>query len=469
MYTAKLAAFVLGGVLGSLALPACDLDVTDLNNPPLDDIVNTPTRATVAAACTGLLIGNRAGTGAANGFVSQLGILGRESYNFDAADPRYVLELLEGQLNPGSPFGGNFWAGPYANLRLAGIVLGALDKVPAGELLDEEKAAIRGFTKTIQALDLLRVIVTHDTNGAVIDTDRDLTEDLPPIVDDIATYAKITSLLDEATGDLTSGGDEFPFALSGGFAGFDTPATFLEFNRAIRARVAAYLEDYATVMTALDMSFIDESPTPDLDLGVYYTFSTSNGDAPNGLINPNIYAHKSFETDAQLHIDPQDPMMMRLVKDDRYTRKIVTAEKAGSARGLSSMLQFSLYPEPDSPIALIRNEELILLRAEALHFTGNLEGASAALDLIRTVSGGLLPLAGAERTPDDATFITQLLYERRYSLMFEGHRWIDVRRFDLTNTLPLDLPAHMRNVRYPIPLPECNARPDELACDLGSL
>jgi hypothetical protein len=157
------------------------------------------------------------------------------------------------------------------------------------------------------------------------------------------------------------------------------------------------------------------------------------------------------------------------VKDDRYTRKIVTAEKAGSARGLSSMLQFSLYPEPDSPIALIRNEELILLRAEALHFTGNLEGASAALDLIRTVSGGLLPLAGAERTPDDATFITQLLYERRYSLMFEGHRWIDVRRFDLTNTLPLDLPAHMRNVRYPIPLPECNARPDEPACELGSL
>lgn len=457
MYTAKLAAFVLGGVLGSLAIPACDLDVTDLNNPPLDDIVNNPTKATVAAVCTGLLIGNRAGTAAANGFVSQLGILGRESYNFDAADPRYVGELLEGQLNPGSPFGGNFWAGPYANLRLAGIVLRALDKVP--DLSNAEKAAIRGFTKTIQALDLLRVIVTHDTNGAVIDTDRDLTEELAPIVDDTATYAKITSLLDEATGELTSGGDEFPFALSGGFAGFDTPATFLKFNRAIRARVAAYLEDYATVMAALDASFIDEDAMPDLDLGVYYTFSTSNGDVPNALINPNIYAHKSFETDAQ----------MNTVKDDRFTRKIVTAANTGSAQGLSSTFQFSLYPGPDSPVPLIRNEELILLRAEALHFMGNLEGASTALDLVRTVSGKLLPLAGAERTPDDATFITQLLYERRYSLMFEGHRWIDVRRFNRTDTLPLDLPAHMRNVRYPIPLPECNARPDEPACDLGSL
>jgi hypothetical protein len=468
MYTTRLAAFVLGGVLGSLALPACDLDITDLNNPPLDDIVNNPTRANVAAACTGLLIGNRAGHAAANGFVSQLGILGRESYNFDAADPRYVGELLEGQLNPGSPFGGNFWGGPYANLRLASIVLGALDKVPSGELSDPEKAAIRGFTKTTQALDLLRVIVAHDTNGAVIDTGRELTEPLAPIVDKAAVYTEITRLLDAAEDDLKAAvpmpdpdvtGGAFPFSLSGGFAGFDTPATFLTFNRAIRARVAAYLEDYATVLTALDMSFIDESATPDLDLGVYYTFSTANGDVPNALINPNIYAHKSFETDAQ----------MNTVIDDRYTRKIVTAANAGSAQGLSSTFQFSLYPGPDSPVPLIRNEELILLRAEARHFTGDLEGASAALDLVRTVSGGLLPLAGAERTPDEATFITQLLYERRYSLMFEGHRWIDVRRFNRTDTLPLDLPAHMRNVRYPIPLPECNARPDEPACDLGSL
>ena len=30
----------------------------------------------------------------------------------------------------------------------------------------------KGFTKTLEAMDLLQVIVTHDTNGAVIDTDK---------------------------------------------------------------------------------------------------------------------------------------------------------------------------------------------------------------------------------------------------------------------------------------------------------
>jgi hypothetical protein len=35
-------------------------------------------------------------------------------------------------------------------------------------------------------------------------------------------------------------------------------------------------------------------------------------------------------------------------------------------------------------------------------------------------------------------------------------------------TLPLDMPDHVRNVRYPIPTAECDARPSEPACALGS-
>ena len=44
-----------------------------------------------------------------------------------------------------------------------------------------------------------------------------------------------------------------------------------------------------------------------------------------------------------------------------------------------------------------------------------------------------------------------------------------LRRFGRMMTLPLDMPDHVRNVRYPIPLAECNARPGEPACELGSL
>jgi hypothetical protein len=51
--------------------------------------------------------------------------------------------------------------------------------------------------------------------------------------------------------------------------------------------------------------------------------------------------------------------------------------------------------------------------------------------------------------------------------MFEGgHRWIDLQRFGIP--LPLDAPTHTRNIRYPIPQAECDARPGESACKLNS-
>ena len=51
----------------------------------------------------------------------------------------------------------------------------------------------------------------------------------------------------------------------------------------------------------------------------------------------------------------------------------------------------------------------------------------ADITVVRTVSGGLDAIAAP--ATDDA-FFDELLYNRRYSLLFEGHRWVDLRRFD---------------------------------------
>jgi len=456
-------AVAIAALLAPVAVTACSLDVADLNNPSLDDLQNHPDAISIGAACTGLLIGNRGNKAAENGWVMQLGILGREAYNFDAADPRYVDELLGGELSRGSPFGGNFWANPYSNIRVGNIVLAALDKV--GDLSDVQKAAVRGFVKTIGALDLLDVVVTHDTNGAVLDIPADPLGTLTPIVrDKTQQYARITGLLDDAETDLARGGATFPFALSKGFANFNTPATFLEFNRAIRARVAAYTGDYATVLTALSNSFInDDRATVDFNAGVFYAYSTKPGDTANALLNPNIYVHPSVAADAKKNGSNVDA---------RFARKTVLADSPGD-RGAT--LAFTpLYPTPEASVPLIRNEELILLKAEALFKVNRVAEAVVALNVVRELSGHLAPIVGI---PDEATFITELLYDRRYSLLFEGgHRWIDVRRFNQLSTLPIfigkdadgkDVPDKL-NVRYPIPLGECNARPGEEACTLGS-
>jgi hypothetical protein len=435
---------VLVSLLASAA--ACDLEIGDLNNPGLDSLEETPTASGISAACTGLLIGNRGGVSAGNGYVSQLGILGRESYNFDQADPRYIGELLTGELNPGSPFGGAFWAGPYANIRLANIILNGVDKV--ADFTDGDKAAIRGFAQTSMAIDLLTVINTRDTNGGVIDTDRGI-DDPGPMVDKAAVMAEIGNLLDTAADDLAAGSDAFPFALSSGYTGFDTPATYLPFNRALRARVAAYNEDYGTALTALAASFLDTAGS--MELGVYHVYSTGNGDATNGLINPNIYAHPGLATDVE-------------AGDARYAAKVAETETPGSAQGLTSNLVFTIYGSPSAPVPVIRNEELILLRAEANWFEGNTSEAADDLNTVRTESGGLTAIG----TPgDDAAFVDALLYEREFSLLFEGgHRWIDFRRFG--REIPVDNGDQTRNVRYPIPQDECNARPGEPACEGGS-
>lgn len=438
------------------AVPGCDLDVPDLNNPGIGDLTENPTAAGVTSAATGLVIGNRRNHAAANGYVSQLGILGRESYNFDTADPRYIGEMLAGTLNAGSPFGGNFWAGPYANIRLGNTVLEAIDKV--AEFSPEEASAIRGFTKTIMALDLLEVINTRDDIGAVIDTDRPI-GDVGAIADKPAVLAEIARLLDDGAMELASGGDAFPFGLGSGYAGFDDPMTFRTFNRAVRARVAAYQEDYDAALAALGMSFIDDTATTqaDLDVGVYYSYSTGAGDATNGLINPNIFAHPSISADA---------MSNGATKDLRFTAKVKMAAEPGSGQGLTSNFVFSIYTSPTSPVPLIDNEELILLRAEAKFFTGDVPGAVDDLNIVRTVAGGLADITG---TPAEDAFVTALLYERRYSLLFEGHRWIDMRRFGRLEMLPLDNPEHKLNRRYPLPLAECNARTGEPACELDSI
>lgn len=441
--------------LGLFAAGGCqNLDEPNLNSPALDDLLNNPTRAKVALAATGLLIGTRAGIAAQNGYVSLLGILGRESYNFDPADPRFVTEMMVGPLDGGSPaFGGNLWANPYRNILNANVLLVATDRVPA--VSDPEKEAVRGFAKTIQAFDYLKVIATRDANGAPIVVGVDITAPPAPIATKAEVFAHIVQLLDEAQTHLQAAGSTFPFALPPGFTGFSTPSTFLQFNRALRARVAVYTDDFNGALTALAASFVDS--TKSLNLGVYYDFSTVSGDQTNALFDPEaraILAHPSWETDAQLQTGG--------AKDDRYVRKIFRLASPKSAQGLSSQIQFVLYNAVAAPIPIIRNEELILLRAEAnigLNTAPSLAVAVTDLNTIRVKSGKLPLYAGAVT---QTALLDELLYNKRYSLMFEGgHRWIDLRHYGRLSTLPQDATsggAAKRFSKFPFPGFECDPR-----------
>ena len=127
----------------------------------------------------------------------------------------------------------------------------------------------------------------------------------------------------------------------------------------------------------------------------------------------------------------------------------------GGPTSAPSTLGYSIWPTTSSSIPIIRNEELILLRAEAKLGTGDKAGAIADLNIVRTNSGGLPALTLTAASADSAV-VTAILYEKRYSLMMEGHRWSDVRRYGRLSTLPLDVPsgANQNFVAKVMPIPQ---------------
>jgi starch-binding outer membrane protein, SusD/RagB family len=431
----------------ALLLHGCkDTLVPDLNNPSLEGIITNPTRAQVQTMARGVLDGNRTQQG---GYIRDFEIFGRDAYNLDAADPRWVTELLI-DLDPGG-FGARNWGGRYRNIKGANVLIQGVNT--AGALSAEEKAATIGFAQTFKALDLLAVAEAHDTAGVAADAGSG-TETLPAILCRDPGLARISALLDTAKTNLLAGGSSFPFALPGGFAGFDTPASFLKFNRGIKAKTEIYLakntaSHYATALTALGESFVDT--TKSLDLGTYHFYSLAAGDQANPLFQDtattNFRAHPSVRTDAE-------------AGDLRVTKKTAIGS-AKTYQSLTSNVVFTLYDSPTAPIAILRNEELILLRAQANIGLGNLVAATADINTIRVKSGGLAPKAYATT----AIALDELLKQKRYSLLWEsGSRWIDARQYGRLAALPLDQPTHKVIPNFPIPKAERDARGGNVTC-----
>ena len=443
---------------GLFAGACSDINVPDYNRAGTSDLVNNPNATLVNAASLGLLHNSRRDV--ANR-VRLTGIVGREAYYLDTNEPRYVTELVGGNPDPSSFAGSHNYLNPYGTIAQGKILLAAIDKVGANEYTTAQREALRGFALTMMGNDLLIVAYTHQFGPT--DVNDDPLAEPAPMKTQAEMYAQAATWLDQGAARLAAGGTAFPFPLPSGFtqfAGFSNPSGgFRQFNRALRVRVAMLQRDYAAAMTNLPLTFVSTASgsRTALNTGVYYSYTSNTGDLANGL-NAGVpeVAEPTLRTDAQLKAGG--------ARDDRYTLKV----DSGAVRtqlGISSFLRFAHYKTRPfygsggtaSPIPWVRNEELILDRAEARWFTGDKPGAMADLNFVRTNSGGLDPIA---EPATDAAFITALLYERRYSLMYEaGWRWLDMRRFNrLSQFNGYPRAGDVSPQFFPIPFTECLAR-----------
>ena len=371
-----------------------DLDIADPNNP-------TAETATVQSLVTGAEAYLRVDIGV---YLRNLLVVGREAYYLEPADPRYTGELMRGPIDPGGFLCNRPWAANYKVIQNCLLLAGSGDD------------GASGVGKTFHAYALMRILSLTAENGARLNYDGNINV---AVSSEAEVWDAIENLLDEGNTNLASAGSAFSFTLSSGFDGFNTPATFSQFNRALRARVAVHQSDWATADVALANSFLDESG--DLNDGVYHVFSSGANDQDNEMYESpwadfvKLVVHPSYEADAE-------------AGDLRFSSKVVNIGDNSTYDGLTSSLMPTIWEGSYDPIPIIRNEELILLKAEVA-ITGLTTGGLTEINIVRAWHD----------LPDAASGgLDQLLYEKRYSLLFEGQRLQDMRHYDKLGELPLD-------------------------------
>lgn len=421
---------LLIGIIAS----GCKKDYGNLNSPTEEDFLKNPTKDQLNNLVTGIESAMRINVGL---YLDDVGVIGREMYRFSTGDPRYTTDLLgasDAQLDPTGFYLTNTWASRYRVVKNCNLLIGASEA--SSFVTGAEAKAYSGFAKTMMAYQLLLNLNLTYNNG--VRTEVSNPDQLGPFQNYSDAVASIAALLNEANGDLT--GSTVAFPLTSGFAAFNDAAGLSKINRGIAARVAVYREQWQDALDALQQSFFDING--DFSSGVYHVFGTGSGDQ----LNPAFFPRNQAGDVRLAHPDYADDIENG---DDRASKAALRGEPQ-SYQGLTSNYDVWVYTTSTAPVPLVRNEELILIYAEANIQLDNLSEGEDALNVIRNAHN-LADYAGAGTKP---ALITEMLNQRRFSLFYEGHRWVDVRRYGLLEELPVDRPDDNIWEQFPIPATE---------------
>ncbi len=417
-----------------IGLTSCEIEeLNDPNGPSAEAYAQDATAGDLQLLVSGLQSVQRNDM---EFYIETVSIVGREYYDLNNVDPRYTGELVGiagGPLDPGGFLTTRAYAAKHRAVRNCYV----LEVAAANSTVDDgQKPAYIGFAQTIRGYELLLELGRQYENGIRLEL-SDPQNPGPRTANYQDGLEGIMDILDEGYSNL-SAASEVPFTLTIGFEGLNDKEGLKQFNRAIAARAAIYMDDMDAASNALSNSFLDLGG--DLNFGAYHTFSGNANDQFNPLFyvpGPEVarYAiHPTFLSDAE-------------AGDTRVSSKTEAWGETVTADGLSGDTQIALFANNTSPYPIIRNEELILMWAEA-NMASNSGEAIAAIDVVRAAAG----LPAYSGGSDEASLTDEILHQRRYSLVGEGHRWIDMRRYDRLDEIPTDRDGDVVHVQFPVPI-----------------
>lgn len=441
-------------VIAGLFMASCNplsLDqIDDPNNPSVGSVSENASRSQIQFLITGLEFRHRE-------YVTNVArawnTFGREIWYLNGSDPRFQTDWLgQAGREPDRVYfgfgstGGGSWADPYQAIRQANVLISAAENT--NNLSSDEQAAISGFARMIQGYQFMIPANFVYENGIRIDVEDPLNPG--PYVSYEEGMEHSRSLLETADELLqTAGSGDFPFTLTPGFAGFTSLERIREVNNAILARTNTYLEDWEGVLLALDNSFMDLEGN--LQAGPAHPYTG----APD-LFNPLFYIRDaSINTIVVVH-----PSVLQDATegDKRVAEKFFERQEpviiTTDATPLVGTHQDNRWPNNTTPIPFIRNEELILLKAEAHAQLGETDLAVQAINVVRNAA----EIGDYTGATDQASLIDEILYQRRYSLWAEpwGHRWIDARRYGRLDEIDTSFDQGSVFLQFPHPQAEVN-------------
>jgi hypothetical protein len=426
-------------ILLLIGLQSCDLfnpsSIKDPNNPSVSTVKDNASSQQLQNLMIALLRRHRNST---VGIIDYVGSWGREFYVFDRSDPR-TLQYFTGinknvniEDNPDSYGSGAVWNAPYSAIKQANLIIKSVQNT--NQLNKQQEMGFLGVARTLKAFEYLIPALTQKHSKGIR-----LNVSNPRHPGPFVPYKKamnaILDTLDKARKNLQNAGSKFAFQLTDGYSNFNTPSKFIELNRAIYARVANYDKKWEEALAAVEDSkpfFKLGSGKNLMNKGAYFEYG-----GPPDTYNP-LYYPRNVVTGS---IDMVANSMIKDIRPgDQRKKKFFKRNDPIKQFKITAYYQGNRFDSQTSPIPWLRNEELILIYAEAkahLAAEGNPKGsfsdADKAINDLRATWG----LKPNFHTHDLATFINELLYERQYSLWGEfGQRWIDAKRYGRLDSLP---------------------------------